>query len=90
MPFVSGSGKTVSSILLGKTGWIERIFDDAAYEVKRSHADAFFSLTAAGILFMEPLADGACWSISYDENDVPIYTKEEAWTGVTTYSPTHP
>ena len=61
MPFVSGSGKTVSSILWGKTGWIERIFDDAAYEVKRAHVDAlFFSLIVADIIFMERFAEGVC------------------------------
>ena len=50
MPFVSGSGKTVSSILWGEAGWTERIFDDAAYDVKRAHVDAFFSLIAADII----------------------------------------
>ena len=91
MPFVSGNDKTVSSILWGEAGWIEKIFDEAAYEVKRSHVDAFFfSLIAAGILFMEPIANGARWLVRYDENDIPCYTKQDAWIGVNTHSPTRP
>ena len=42
MPFVSGSGKTVSLILWGEAGWIERIFDGGAYKAKQAHVDAFF------------------------------------------------
>ena len=82
-PFESTNASLVSSVLWGDDYWMEKIFDTAAYLIKRTHVDALFlSLHASRILRMERASGKVRWNVTWISSDVLSFTVDDAWSGV--------
>jgi hypothetical protein len=87
----------ISSLLAGSPFWKETVFDRAACTVSQMQVDALFlSLTAAGIIKLEPKNDSSFqWVVAREYGasiktgsfieahmGTPIYKRDESWQGV--------
>ena len=88
---MSDNKKMISNVLWGDGFWMEKIFDRAASDLRRTHVDAFFlSLVAAEMLSLKSERGVFKWNITWSDEHTPAYTRNNNWKGINVFDTLHP